>query len=388
MADLVQDDSTPREGLTSNVSGGVNLDADHVNIDGDVIGHDKVESAGGHIIHAEAGATVIVGALPDVVGQGLAALRELMQHSPDVRTAVVAFQANFQTAHEQVDILADYKDLHDILHRLQFQCYNLLAQAATRFPGDDMTLDNLAEYQLTLEGTAGELQQVSTRSAVLKQEASWIEEVRRSNMDLSNALQTLDSSLLKRVLWRLNRVLAIQPARINALLNQQAHALRLSALMSALLRVSQNLTALHADAGKVSQFQNGVEALGNLGNHLTALVDAHDSWQTVELELRRIEAFLDQDLQELEMSWPDLKAQVGPLCGDSDEDWAAALRTDAEALTASLSERNPAAIKRCFRSFRRRASNRFFRVDVDLKSVCGELRMVGEPLASVLGMIE
>jgi hypothetical protein len=138
----------------------------------------------------------------------------------------------------------------------------------------------------------------------------------------------------------------------------------------------------------VSQFQNGVEALGQLGNHLTALVDTHDSWQAVELELRRIEALLDQDPQELEMSWPDLKARVDLLCGESNEDWTAALRKDAETLTATFSEKNPVTLKRCFRSFRRRASDRFFRVDVDLKSVCGELRTVGEPLASVLRMIE
>jgi hypothetical protein len=128
-------------------------------------------------------------------------------------------------------------------------------------------------------------------------------------------------------------------------------------------------------------------ALQQLGDHLTVLVEAHDSWQAVELELRRVESLLDQDLGELEMSWPDLQARVEPLCSGVNEDWAQALLNDSTALTASLSAGNPAVTKRCFRSLRRRASERFFRVDVDLKSVCGELRTVGEPLASILGMI-
>ncbi len=42
-------------------SGGVDVDAGQVDIGGDVIGRDKIESAGGHIIHAAAGATVVIG---------------------------------------------------------------------------------------------------------------------------------------------------------------------------------------------------------------------------------------------------------------------------------------------------------------------------------------
>jgi hypothetical protein len=170
-------------------------------------------------------------------------------------------------------------------------------------------------------------------------------------------------------------------------LNQQARTLRLPALLSALSEVSTSLSALNVDADRVNQFQEGVTALQQLGDHLTILVEAHDSWQAVELELRRVESLLDQDLGELEMSWPDLQARVEPLCSGVNEDWALALLNDSTALSASLSAGNPVVIRRSFRSLRRRASERFFRIDVDLKSVCGELRTVGEPLASILGMI-
>jgi hypothetical protein len=392
MTDTATSESDRQSGAAqssiTNVSGSINVDANQVDIGGDVIGRDKIETAGGHIIHAAAGATVIVGSLPDVVSQGLTALHELMQRSPDVQTAVIVFQSNFQAAHQQVDTLADYKDVHDLLHRLQYHCYNGVVQAAARFPGDDLTLDNLTDYQLTLEGIVRELNEVAARSAELKQETAWIAEIKQASTDLRDAILTLDPSLLKRVIWRLNRVLAIQPSRINALLNQQARALRLPSLLSTLSEVSASLAALNLDADRVSQFQDGVAALSQLGDHLTTLVDLHDHWQAVELELRRIEALLDQDPVELEMSWPDLKARVEPLCSDANEEWAVALRKDADALTGLLSEKNPVMIRRAFRSFRRRASDRFFRVDVDLKGVCGELRSVGEPLASILEMIK
>src|SRR5581483_3694865 len=54
--------------------------------------------------------------------QGLAALQQLMKDD-DVRDAVGDFQSDFKGAASQIEILGMYKDLHDLLHTLQFQCY-------------------------------------------------------------------------------------------------------------------------------------------------------------------------------------------------------------------------------------------------------------------------
>lgn len=45
---------------SSTMSGGVNVSGGETHIGGDVTGRDKIISAGGHIVHAEAGATVII----------------------------------------------------------------------------------------------------------------------------------------------------------------------------------------------------------------------------------------------------------------------------------------------------------------------------------------
>jgi len=47
----------------TNRSGGVDV-GDNANIGRDVVGRDKTESAGGHIVHAGSGATVIIGERP------------------------------------------------------------------------------------------------------------------------------------------------------------------------------------------------------------------------------------------------------------------------------------------------------------------------------------
>ena len=54
----------PASQSISSRSGGVSIDGDQTHVGGDVTGRDKIVSAGGHIIHAEAGATVIIGDKP------------------------------------------------------------------------------------------------------------------------------------------------------------------------------------------------------------------------------------------------------------------------------------------------------------------------------------
>ncbi len=53
--------SVQSERNTANISGGLDLDAQDVSIGGDAVGRDKIMQAGGHIIIAKEGATVIVG---------------------------------------------------------------------------------------------------------------------------------------------------------------------------------------------------------------------------------------------------------------------------------------------------------------------------------------
>jgi len=363
--------------------GGVSLSAsDDVTIGGDVVGRDKVTNITN--VYQVTGV-----ASSEAVGQGLVALKELMQRSADVRTAVTAFQTDFQAAEEQLILMADYKSLHDLLHRLQFHCYNGVVQAATRFPDDEMALSNLADYQLELEGILTELKTVAGRPALPKQETVWIVELNAADDELKSVLDTLDDKQLKKVIWRMNRVLANQPARINSRLNQAARTLRLPALTQALTQVCANLTSLDLDPEKVGQFQTGVEALSQLDQQLAALVDDHDRLQEVEVELRRIEASLEADLTELEMSWPDLKAKVEPLSGaGSTEEWVVAFQTEGKNLDEALAANNPPKVKRAFRSYRRRAGDRCYRVDVNLKDMCERLRSVAGPLASVLRMIE
>jgi hypothetical protein len=322
------------------------------------------------------------------VSQGLGALAELIRQAPGVRSDVVAFRTKFEAARQQIDTVDDYKQVHDLLHRLQFHCYNPIVQEARRFPEDDIAIENLGDHRITLEEIIHELRRAAERAPTILADPSCIPALVEARESLRTAIDELNADALKRARWLLGRVLAVQPVPVNARLNAAARALRLPALVEAMACISDHLGGLDLDPGKVGQFEDGVDALVSLDDSLTILVDDHDRWQAVDAELRRIEATLGYDTEEIQMSWPDLQARTAPLHSGSTEEWADSFRKESHRLHSALADKDQARIRNSFRCYRRRAGNRFHNVDVVLKRLCEDLRHIGDPLATVMGVLE
>ncbi|MBD2451489.1 hypothetical protein H6G76_31115 [Nostoc sp. FACHB-152] len=172
------------------------------------------------------------------VRSGLYALTELMA-VPQVRAAVFAFRTDFQAVCEQIDVLVNYKDLHDLLHTLEFQCYGGIVQEAKRFPDDETALDILMDHQLTLQQIVTDIQEIALRGTLAKNELLWLKDLVQATEELHGGIEKLDTRQIKRAVWLINRVLAIQPSRINTSLNIAARVLRLPALVKALTCVRE-----------------------------------------------------------------------------------------------------------------------------------------------------
>ncbi len=218
-------------------------------------------------------------------------------------------------------------------------------------------------------------------------ETDWIQELAEAHDQLKKAIETLDSEPLQRAIWLTKRVLDRHPTRINERLNAAARALRLVAIERSMLSIRKDLRRLKLAPQQVRRFESSVTALGDLGEHLARLVEDHDRWQAIDLELRRIEAVMAHDLDEIRTSWPELRAKVDPLCQQSGAAWAEWLRRDSRDLDKALASKNPSQIRQSFQRYRRRVGNRFYQVDTDLKSLCHELRFVGHPLASTFALL-
>ncbi|MBD1854484.1 MULTISPECIES: toll/interleukin-1 receptor domain-containing protein [Leptolyngbya] len=319
---------------------------------------------------------------------GLSALAELMQ-LPTVQRAVTAFRVDFQAAHQQIDVIADLKELHDQLHTLD-QCYRSIARDKhlKTFTEDSIALESLIGYHQALEVVIVRVWEIANRRIISISKLTWLEKLEQAHQALQQAIDCLSVEHLQKTIWLLERVLAIQPSRINTSLNAAAGALRLPALITATATIWQQLKDSEVDLGKLSQFKDGVEALAELDSRLTALIIAHDYLQEMDLDLRRIEANLDLDLTELELSWSDLRSKTEMLFENQIDDWAVSFKQDCQNLNSALLEKNPAKIRRCFWSYQRQARHSFYKVDVTLKRLCDELRKVGEPLTAILRILE
>jgi hypothetical protein len=320
------------------------------------------------------------------VDNSLSILAELVRR-PDFKAKLVALQTDFQAAGSQIEFLSNYKDLHDLLHNLQFLCFSGLVQEATRFPHDPLALDILLDHELTLAGLIDDMREIAGRPGMPPSELDWIQDLTAAHSQLQQAIAALDAEALRRAIWLIKRVLDLQPTRINERLNSTAHTLRLAPIQQAMLSIRKDLRRLKLPSKQVRSFESGVSALDDLGEHLTRLVEDHDRWQAVDLELRRIEATMMHDLGEIRSSWPELKVRVELLCQQPNAVWIERLRRDSQDLDAALIDANPAQIRRSFLRYRRRIGNRFFQVDADLKSLCHELRHVGQPLTSTFTLL-
>ncbi len=349
------------------------------------------ELAGSHSTLAIA---LPAGAEGESVTQGLEALTELMA-LPEARTAVITFRHDFEAVVGQVELLSDYKNIHDLLHSLEYQCLSGLHRATRYFPDDEEALFDLEDNQQILNEIIFTASEISQRPTFTNDGLSWLPELERARDTLSQAIDSADPAQLKRAIWLIDRIIAIQPSQVNTRLNTVARSLRLQALTQAMTSIYETLGLLKMDREKLDQFANGAMALSRLRGHLEALITAHDDWQAVMLELNRVNRVIAQDLFELEMSWPDIKMMLEELLPTSDDDedtavsWVPDFIKDINRLDEEVRKAdNPARIRRSFSRLDSQAGKRFYLIDIDLRRLCEDLRRVGNPLATILKIIE
>jgi hypothetical protein len=322
--------------------------------------------------------------------EGIKALVVLLDH-PAMQINVSAYKAAFGAACQQIETLSFYKDLHDLLHTLQFRCYNYLMNIArmVRDNPDDLTVwDNIIGYELTLQDIVDGLQAADERQQHLQVSVPWVAKLVRDLKSLFEAVHDSDVERIYSAIRPIQNVLAIQPARINDRLDEAVRALPLSALVGALSGLCDILDRKRVNAAMLGRFREGVQALSDLGAGLTSLTNAHSGWQEIDLELRRIEGNISCDLSELEMSWDNLKGMTEAQCAGVSEPWAKMLIGETRKLEGALGAKDAGKIRQYFLRYRNYVSKQFYKVDCTLKELCESLRRVGEPLSAVWEMVQ
>ena len=325
----------------------------------------------------------------DRASKGINILADLMAE-PQVKTAVIKFRTEFQAISEQVEMLATYKDLHDLLHRLEFKCYQGILREARHFPDDYTCLSILESYGQNLQDIIADVEGIIAQKNPAAEGITWHQELKQAYDFLETALEEEDKNQLKKAIWFINRIIASQPSQINTALVSTAKVLRLPTLVEGMKDIWKIIEDSELKPAKLDQFQESVISLTKLDDDLKILLTTHDNWQKIDSQLRRIETVTanSSDLFELEMSWQDLNAEVAEKCQDSQESWANSLLKEAKRLDEALNAQNTSKVKQYFSSYRNRAGQGFYKIDQELRTFCGNLRDVGNPLAYLLRMLE
>ncbi|WP_220594166.1 CHAT domain-containing protein [Oscillochloris sp. ZM17-4] len=326
-------------------------------------------------------------AAPSAASEGLLALADLASDE-QVRAAIIAFGADFQSACDQIDVLSCYKRLHDLLQQIE-DAYGVIYQHARRLPGDDLAWEDLEENEPDLQTLIAEVLRVVAEGPIIG-DAIWSRRLERTGVELGEALAQRDVTALKRALVRLNDVIGRELSRMNAALVAAARTLRLEQLITALTTVRDQLApSLTAPAvrDKFEIFAEGVGDLSRISGRLATLVGTHDTFQEVDDELRRVKRLLTQDVAELIFAWEDIRALAQELCAGNGEDWAARMDENRERLDAAMATNEPIKIRRAFHIFYHYATLSFNKVDRDLLTVCTDLQRIGLPAQAVLKML-
>jgi len=321
--------------------------------------------------------------------EGLKALGELMLN-PEVRGKVATFEAVFSASLKQIEILGYYKDLHDLLHTLQFSCYSYLTSLVrnAKLEPDDISIwDNVIQYERALDQIIVGLRKSVDPSLTTRISLPWIQKLL---VDLTQVFRAINENNIEGIataIGPIQRVLATEPSRINDRLAAAAEAIQLPMLIEALVGVRNSIDVTGVNREKVNKFGNGVNAICDLKDKLYELIENHNRWQEIDIVFRRIEGLMTNDYSELEISWPDLKAMTEAQVVNITDDWALLLARDIQKLDAALVTTDLKRIRQAFQSVRTRANYRFYEVDVSLKDLCDKLRKVGEPLSDAWEMI-
>ena len=333
-----------------------------------------------------------------------------MLHEPDLKVRVIEFRVWFVNVSGQIEVLRCYKALHDELHLLEYHCYNFVIQEVRRVADlrrrlladqpnpaptvlvaklrDCVRWELIDQPEIELRAVIYRLHQTEASRQLPRSETAWVKELGPALDGLSAALNDRDVSRLEWVGGALSRVIRLRPFQVNSRLFRAAIDLHLESLIEALEQIQALLARAGVKAARLGPLRAGQTALASLHHTLSRLVDEHNQWQDVDVELRQIEDNFRFDLTILEVFWPGVRQRVQALSGDDDEATARALREDTERLEKAVAEHNPARIERHFLRFRSQAANRFLNVDETLKTLCSELTKVADPVAAVLDAME
>jgi hypothetical protein len=331
-------------------------------------------------------------ALPgEPVSSGLLALSEVMKN-PLGGNFVGEFSWRLEDARKQISVIGDYKDIHDLIHKLRSECYDPAIDTLEMSQGTEVIQKTFPFYQQNLRNIVTSIREVRNHDAEVKKHTVWLKEFDTLLEESAfHAEQWVDRDSIRRRLRRLHQLITDKSFRLNTLLKSAVTALNLSRLLELMSAVQNQMQLLNLEPERIQRITLGLKDLKKVALRLDHLVDSHDEFQFIDNILCGIEGLLEthgqQFLSDVELQWPILKGRTARIYKRK-ESWDKDFAETVDRLEAAIGSQDMVKTEQSFRYYRREVFLRFYRLDFTLKQQCHELQKLGPSISALLQVIQ
>jgi hypothetical protein len=337
--------------------------------------------------------------MAEIVVEGLEALIELIRTNQTANSAVVYYRRTFDIARWEIDVIANYKSMHDALHQIQliWPDPNALVLFQTQFKAMKPMLVN---YVASLDVTVGQLWSTYYNAFVDETESKWITQLEQYQKDLAAIVREEKQDKMLDGFSAVNNLLRQQMSLLNTRLKEAIDTLHLNDLIRALTDVCKSLTTISPNntSDLIKQYGSGIDALKQLDRLITDLIRQHNDWQGIDLVLASVGDTIGGSaagsevrtgLQETErlvkftVIKSIIKNRVEPLLTGKSTVWAQNLHDSAKTFNDAVDNRDTNKAEQAFDAYKQQAWHLFFEIDSEMKVKCEELRVIGQNLEKV-----
>jgi hypothetical protein len=311
-------------------------------------------------------------------------LHVIAEEIPESQGIIGQLLGRFSAAAHELRLLRSCKIIHDLLHKLQISCYELLLYEIDTFPDDEHSYENVETYAAKLEQVVKGLQAESARGLIPSYELDFIENLVQASIYIRRSLDEHRDTFLRRAENLIWRVLNRDPAIIDSKMSSSLTRIGFHDMITILERIRN----ICAESQTNIDIQPAIDAIiGNLDREsrkLTSLIEQHGSWQRIERRLGRIDDDNTIDFEEPSAWWPQLRELTFALYEMSAEQWALNIKRSVERLERAVGDENRATIRERFKRYRYHIVYGFYLVDERLLDLCKDLNDREGPLAFIM----
>jgi hypothetical protein len=319
---------------------------------------------------------------------GVEAVKDQLS-DPKIRDLVTPHREELESLMDGVEVLANYKGLHDIVQTIQWTHQPQMASDMQRLRNDEVAGTTLDAHVFQLDELCANAfkaaEALPDTGAMQAAELRWINKLKLLIDQIRLAIEKLDDREGGRAMRAMRSLLRPESNRINSLLFGTAERLPLERLVST---VEEVLQATSSDGLAPAEMRDALQSLKGMLPQLKGRAIEHNQWQEVEMELFAAGDFIEQgtaeSIQDFQDTWAVVKLGVAALAAPEPQaPWVLKSQNLAAAIDAVLPA-DMARVQSNFALFRHTVLFHFFQVDRALRSQCQAILVIRAPLKSLL----